>query len=263
MWVTALLLAVFMGACGSGGGAGEAGSGSGPVQGVQPTAAGAGNGVGGGGRGPEPVALATAGNFAILSVTALTNVANSVVTGDVGLTDVSGSFIKLACTEVTGGMHAIDDKGPGPCTVMDPVMLAQAKIDGDIAYNDATARVPDYTELGDGNIGGRNLGPATYYWSSTVQIPANLTLTGGPNDVWIFQIAQTLGVSPGVQIILAGGALPENVYWAPTHDVELGTTSQFKGVLLPAAAVFMRKGASIKGRLLAEAVHLDQNTIGP
>ena len=142
-------------------------------------------------------------------------------------------------------------------------MLSVAKTAGDNAYNDAIGRLPDYTELATGKIGGLNLGPATYNWSTVVQIPADLTLTGGPKDVWIFQIAQSLSVSPGVRIILTGGALPENVYWAPTHDVELGTTSQFSGILLPAAAVFMRNGASINGRLLAEGIHLDQNTVGP
>ena len=263
-WFMALLLAACVAGCGSGGGSGE--TGSGPDPGPPPTAAGAGTGVGGQGKGPAPVILGTAGNFVILSVNALTNLGPSVVTGDVGLTNVSGTLIGLTCAEVTGVIYDVDNKGPGPCTQMDAAMLAVAKTDGDNAYNDATdaiVRVPDYPDLGAGNIGGLNLGPATYHWSTAVQIPANVTLTGGPNDVWIFQIAETLNVSPGVQIILKGGALPENVYWAPTHDVELGAASQFKGILLPAAAVFMRNGASINGRLLAEAVHLDQNTVGP
>ena len=268
MWFMALLLAVFVAACGSGGN-GEPGSGSVPDPGPPPTAAGAGTGVGGQGKGPAPVILGTAGNFVILSVNALTNLGPSVVTGDVGLTNGSGDLIALTCAEVTGGtgvIYAVDNKGPGPCTVMDPAMLAIAKTDGDNAYIDATdasVRVPDYIGLGAGDIGGLNLGPATYQWSSGVVIPANVTLTGGSNDVWIFQIAETLNVSAGVRIILKGGALPENVYWAPAHDVELGAASQFKGILLPAAAVFMRNGASINGRLLAEDVHLDQNTVGP
>jgi hypothetical protein len=66
-----------------------------------------------------------------------------------------------------------------------------------------------------------------------------------------------------VQILLKGGALAQNVYRAPTRDVQLGSTSQFKGVLLPAAAVFMGNRASINGKLLAEAVHLGQNTVSP
>jgi hypothetical protein len=74
---------------------------------------------------------------------------------------------------------------------------------------------------------------------------------------------QGLNVSPGVQIILQGGALPQNIFWAPTFTVELGAASQFKGVLLPAAPIFMRTGAAINGKLLAAEVHLDQNTVGP
>jgi hypothetical protein len=124
-------------------------------------------------------------------------------------------------------------------------------------------RKADYNELGAGNIGGLNLGPAVYSWSSGITIAANVTLTGGPNDVWIFRSAQGLNLSPGVQIILKGGALPENIFWAPTWAVELGATSGFNGILLPAAPVFMRTGASIHGKLLAAEVHLDQNSVGP
>jgi hypothetical protein len=143
----------------------------------------------------------------------------------------------------------------------DAPLLTVAKSDGDDAFNNSFARLPDYSELGGGDLGGRNLGPATYHWSTPVQILSDLTLTGGPNDVWIFQMEQFLTVSSGVQIILSGGALPQNVFWAPTFAVELGQASQFKGILLPAAPVFMRSGASIIGRLLAEAVHLEKNTV--
>jgi len=52
-----------------------------------------------------------------------------------------------------------------------------------IAYTDANSRAPDYTELGAGNIGGLNLGPATYKWGTGVLISTNVTLTGGANDV--------------------------------------------------------------------------------
>jgi len=58
------------------------------------------------------------------------------------------------------------------------------------AYTDAAGRAADYTEVGAGNIGGMTLPPATYKWGTGVSIPTNVTLNGGPNDVWIFQIAQ-------------------------------------------------------------------------
>jgi hypothetical protein len=145
---------------------------------------------------------------------------------------------------------------------MDATRLTAAIGAKGTAYTDAAGRAPDYTELGAGNIGGLNLGPATYKWSSAVLIPTDVTLTGGPNDVWIFQIAQGLTVSSGVHIILAGGALPKNVFWQTFGAADLGTTSQFNGVILSQTSIAMKTGASIEGRLLAGTqITLDQNTV--
>ena len=258
MWFMAMLLAALVAGCGSGKGEND-GSVPGPDP-NPPTAAGAGTGVNGAGRGPAPVVLGTAGGFAILSVATLSNTGPSVVTGNVGLTHASGSAIGLSCAEVNGTIYRIDTTGPN-CMQTNAALLSGAKADGDAAFYDAMGRSPDYVELGDGDIGGRNLGPATYKWSTAVQIPSDLTLTGGPNDVWIFQIDQQLVVGPGVRIILRGGALPQNVYWAPTAQVNLEAGAQFNGILVPAAPVFMQAGAAVTGRLLAEGVHLEQNTV--
>jgi hypothetical protein len=257
----ALLLTAVLGGCGVGGG-GEINSGGSAEPGPPPTAAGAGTGVAGLGRGPAPLDLKTSANYVILSVNALTNQPSSQVTGNVGLTKARGSLIQLSCGEVVGQIVSSDNSGP-PCRVTDPAGLNQGEVDADDAYLDAIARTPDYNELGGGNIGGLNLGPATYHWTTGVSIPTNLTLTGGPNDVWIFQIMEHLEVAPDVHIILKGGALPQNVFWAPTWAVDLGASSRFSGILLPAAPVFMRTGASIQGKLLAFEVHLDQNIVGP
>ena len=253
LWLATLLLAAFLTGCGSGTGE-DAGS-------AELTAPGAGTGVGGAGQGPAPVDLQTAGNFVILAETAITNVAASAVTGDVGLSPASGAGIDLSCDEVTGRIFTVGSAGPA-CRVRDAGRLSAAVSDGIAAYFDAGARAPDYSELGNGSIGGRNLGPATYKWSTGVRIRANLTLTGGPNDVWIFQIApQDLSVGSGVQIILAGGALAQNVYWE-INNADLGTTSQFKGAILADNAIVMGTGASIVGRVLAgSAANLDQNTV--
>jgi Ice-binding-like len=257
VWLVALLLAAIVSGCGGGTGA-DGGS-------AQTTAPGAGTGVGGAGQGPAPVNLRTAGGFAILAETAITNIAASQVTGDVGLSPASGAGIGLSCDEVAGVIYTRDTTGPS-CRVTDRTRLTNAVADGVTAFVDARARVPDYIDLGAGNIGGRNLGPATYKWNTAVVIPANLTLTGGPNDVWIFQIWQldtsvSLSVGAGVQIILAGGALPQNVYWE-INRAELGTTSKFEGVILADNEIVMNAGASINGRVLAgSAANLDQNTV--
>src|SRR5690349_18098687 len=236
-WWVALALAGVVAGCGGGGSDGNGGgngAGNGPAAAgaSTPTAAGAGTGVGGAGHGPAPVNLGAAANFAILAQSAITDVPSSAITGDVGLSPTTGAGIGLTCVEVTGVIHSVDAAGPLPCRVTNPVGLTAAIGDKGTAYTDAQGRAPDYTELGAGNIGGLNLGPATYKWGTGVLIPANLTLTGGPNDVWIFQVAQGLTLSSGVQIILAGGALPQNVYWATFAAADLGTTSQFNGVIL-------------------------------
>jgi len=255
MWMVALLLAALVVACGGGGG----GNGS------QPTAAGAGTGAGGAGRGPAPVDLQTAANFALLAEAAITNLPASSVTGNVGLNPASGAGIGLTCEEVAGVIYTRDSAGP-PCRVIDRNRVTNAVADGVAAFFDAKDRVPDYIDLGDGNIGGFNLGLGTYKWNTGLVIPSNVTLTGGPNDVWIFQIWQSdidlsLSVGPDVEIILAGGALPQNVYWE-INNAELGTSSRFKGVILADNAIVMGTGASIVGRVLAGSVaSLDHNTV--
>ncbi|MFZ3065445.1 MAG: ice-binding family protein [Nitrospirota bacterium] len=260
MWFMVLLLVAFVAGCGGGGD--DNGGGESPAATPSPTAPGAGTGVGGLGKCPAPVVLGTAGNFVILAESAITNVPTSAVTGNVGLSPATGAGIGLTCVEVTGGIYSVDAAGPLPCRVIDPVTLTAAIGAKGTAYTDAAGRAPDYTELGAGNIGGLNLGPATYKWGTGVLIPTNVTLTGGPNDVWIFQIAQGLTVSSGVQIILAGGALPQNIYWQVFGVADIGTTSKFNGVILAQTSITMKTGASTNGRLMAgTAVTLDSNVV--
>ena len=64
------------------------------------------------------------------------------------------------------------------------------------AYTDAAGRTsPAATELGSGNIGGLTIAPGLYKWGTDVLIPSNVTLSGGVNDVWIFQISGNLTVA--------------------------------------------------------------------
>jgi hypothetical protein len=263
-WWVALALAGVVAGCGGGGGSGGNGGGNAPAAmgAGTPTAAGAGTGVGGAGHGPAPVNLGAAGNFVILAESAITDVPASAVTGNVGLSPLSGTGIGLTCAEVTGVTYSVDAAGPLPCRVTDATLLTAAVGAKGTAYTDAQGRAADYTELGAGNIGGLNLGPATYKWGTGVLIPTNVTLTGGANDVWIFQIAQGLTVSSGVQIILAGGALAKNVYWATFAAADIGTTAQFNGVILSQTSIVLKTGASANGRLYAgTAVNLAQNAV--
>lgn len=255
LWILASLVSALVVGCGGGNDYGSASADA-------PSNPGAGTGVGGLGRGPSPINLGAAGNYVILAQSEITNVPTSAVTGNVGLSPATGAAIGITCAEVTGVTNAVDNTGPLPCAVVDTVGLTAAVGAAGTAYTDAQGRAPDYMELAAGNIGGLNLGPATYKWSTAVLIPKSVTLTGGPNDVWIFQIAQGLTVSSGAQVILAGGALPQNIYWATFGVSELGTTSKFNGVILSQTSVVMNTGATMNGRMFAgTAVTLEQNTV--
>jgi hypothetical protein len=131
------------------------------------------------------------------------------------------------------------------------------------AYADAAARtLPNATELGAGNIDGVTIAPGLYKWSSSVQIPTRVTLSGGKNDVWIFQIAGDLTVGNGAFVTLKGGAQAKNIFWQVAGQTTLGTTSSFKGNILCQTLIAMNTGAVLNGRALAQtAVTLQMNAV--
>ncbi len=210
-----------------------------------------------------PVDLASAGKFVILSKTGITDVYASAVVGDVGTSPITGAALLLTCGEVVGTIYTVDAAGPLPCAVTAPSNLGMAVLDMEYAYDDAAGRVgPDFTELGAGEIGGLTLAPGLYKWGTGVLITTDVTLNGGPNDVWIFQIAGTLNQANGMRVTLAGGARAKNIFWAVAGAVTLGTTAHFEGVILGKTMIAVNTGASVNGRLLAQtAVTLQMNAV--
>lgn len=183
--------------------------------------------------------------------------AASYITGFALSADATNVF--STSTQVTGKVFAADYAVPTPSNLTTAVSNMEA------AYTDAAGRVtPDFTELGSGEIGGWTLVPGLYKWGTGVLITTDVTLNGGPNDVWIFQIAGGITQANGTRVILTGGALPKNVFWqvAGGTGVALGTTSHFEGVILAQTAITLNTGASVNGRLLAQtAVTLKSSTV--
>jgi hypothetical protein len=209
------------------------------------------------------VILGVARNFAILSKSGITNVFPSAVTGNIGTSPITGAAIHLTCAEVTGIIYSVNAAGPLPCRVINATKLTTAVSDMQTAYTDAKGRTnPDFLNLGAGNIGGLTLTPGLYKWTSAITIPTNITISGGQNAVWIFQVAGTLNMSSGVNITLAGGARAKNIFWQASGAVTLGTNSHFEGNILGKTGINLQTGASINGRLLAQtAVTLQMNTV--
>ena len=210
-----------------------------------------------------PVDLGSAGNFAILSKSGITDVFASAIVGDVGTSPITGAALLLTCGEVSGKIYTVDAAGPLPCAITDATFLTSAVGDMGFAYDDAAGRVaPDFTELGAGEIGGLTLAPRLYKWATGLLITTDVTLSGGPNDVWIFQVAGTLNQANAARVTLAGGAQAKNIFWAVAGAVTIGTTAHFEGVVLAKTMIAVNTGATVNGRLLAQtAVTLQMNAV--
>jgi Ice-binding-like len=210
-----------------------------------------------------PVNLGSAASFAILSKAGITDVPASKITGNVGSSPITGAAIGLTCPEVTGTIYSVDATGPLACRVTDPTLLTTAVSDEELAYTDAAGRTnPDSVDLGAGEIGGMTLTPGLYKWNTGLSISTDVTLTGGANDVFIFQVAGTLNEAAAKNVILSGGVQAKNVFWQSAGGVTIGTTAHFEGTILGKTAIAMNTGASTNGSLLAQtAVTLDQNTV--
>ena len=215
------------------------------------------------GSGPVPVSLGSAGRFAILSQTGITDVYASAIVGDVGTSPITGAALLLTCGEVSGRTFTVDAAGPLPCAINDAPFLTAAVGDMGFAYDDAAGRLyPDVTELGAGEIGGLTLQPGLYKWGTGLLITTDVTLAGGPNDVWILQVAGTLNQANATRVTLAGGARAKNIFWQVAGAVTIGTTAHFEGVVLAKTMIAVNTGASVTGRLLAQtAVTLQMNAV--
>lgn len=215
------------------------------------------------GNGPLLVDLHKAGTFAILTKTGITDVYASAIKGDVGTSPITGAALLLTCGEVSGKIYTVDAAGPLPCAVTDATRLTLAVGDMEFAYNDAAGRMsPDYIELGAGEIGGLTLAPGLYKWATDVSMTTDVTLSGGPNAVWIFQVAGTLRQADATRVTLVGGALAKNIFWQVAGAVTVGTTAHMAGVVLGKTMIAVNTGASVNGRLLAQtAVTLQMNAV--
>lgn len=213
------------------------------------------------------VDLGSAIDYVILAKTAINNSSTSTITGDLGLSPAATSYITgLALTnaigyatssQVTGKLYAADMAVPTPTNLTTSVnnMIT--------AYNDAAGRtLPDFVELGAGNVGGKTLTAGLYKWTSNVIVPTSITISGSATDVWILQIAGNLTMSSAVNITLSGGAQAKNIFWQVAGQVTLGTTSHFEGIILSQTGITLQTGASINGQALAQtAVILDSNVV--
>jgi PKD repeat protein len=218
--------------------------------------------------GAATVDLGSACNFAILTKSGISTTGTTHIIGNIGVSPIAATAITgfglimnpsnqfSTSSKVNGRVYAANYAAPTPS------MMTTAVSNMQTAYTDAAGRAAGVTELGAGNIGGLTLAPGVYKWGTGVIIPTDVTLSGGPNDVWIFQVAQTLGISSGKRVILSGGAQAKNIFWVVGGQTTLGTYSVFNGNILDKTGIALKTGATLNGRALAQtAVTLEANTV--
>jgi hypothetical protein len=220
--------------------------------------------------GPKPVNLRTAGSFVILTGTGITTTGTTTVVGDMGVSPIAATAMTgfgliadptntfSTSSLVTEKIYAADYAPPTP------TKMTTAISDMETAFTDAAGRTsPNFTELGGGDISGKTLLPGLYKWGTGVLITnSGITIAGGPNDVWIFQIAGDLVVNNGAIFTLIGGAQAKNIFWQVSGKATLGTTADVKGIILSQTLISMNTGAKLTGRALAQtAVTLIANTV--
>ncbi|MEK7075381.1 MAG: ice-binding family protein [Patescibacteria group bacterium] len=196
------------------------------------------------------ISLGTAGNFAVLGGSTITNTGSTVLNGDLGLTPGT-SVTGFPPGTVNGSQHITN------------AVAAQGQTDLVTAYNAASGQTGAVTVSGD--LGGRTLTPGVYNSASSLGLTGTLTLDGegNPNAVFVFQMGSTLTTASGSNISLINGAQACNIFWQVGSSATLGTNSNFLGTLMALTSITATTGASINGRLLARngAVTLDTNSV--
>ena len=217
--------------------------------------------------GLAPVNLGSTAHFTILAGAAITSTGGGAINGDVGAYPIAGAGIGLTSAQVNGTIYETDATGPFGAVIA-PALLLAAKNDLTTAMNDAAGRTPvpadpDHLNPNGGNIGGLILAPGLYKFTGTASITgADVFLTGGPDDVWIFQIADDLQVGSMRNVILSGGAQARNIFWQVGTSVNIGTFAVFKGTIMSNQGIVMMTSSTLDGRALAYTAGITYNGTG-
>lgn len=230
------------------------------------------------------VTLGTAANYVILDEATVTYTPIATVSstakiiGNIGISPAAASFITgfalslpagatySTSTLVSGKIYAPDYAAPTPAN------LTTAVADKNTAYTVAAGMAtaggglaggtPGVECPGAGALGGITLTPGVYSCTVLVTIGSgtNVTLSGA--GVYVIKTTQGFTQAANTQVILANGALPENVFWQVAGAVSIEAGAHMEGVVMTASNISLVTGATVKGRLLAATgVLMDGNTV--
>jgi hypothetical protein len=106
--------------------------------------------------------------------------------------------------------------------------------------------------------------PGVYTVPVDITFTGTITLSGGYDDVWVFQVGRDMTFSGSV--VMAGNAQPCHVFWQIGRDATIASGSAFKGTLIASRDVTLVSGATVNGRIISlnSSLTTDGNAIsGP
>ena len=186
--------------------------------------------------------LSSASTFAVLGTTAVT-CTTSLVVGDVGS---GGTFANTGCT-IAGAMPPATN--PLVAGALADFQSARAALQ---AQSTSCIQMP-------GNLAGKNLAPGVYCLDAVAKA-GTLTLTGSSTDSWVLLVNGAL-TGTSFTVVMAGGALPCNVYWSPTAAATM-TDSAFKGNVLGGAGITITRGTFAGRAFATAAVTMTNGVVG-
>ena len=222
-----------------------------------------------GATGATPVGLGSATNFAYLAGAGLSNTgAGTCVTGDVGLSPISGTGYTgpdMTCTQFVppSQVFKIDAAGPvdPACFVANAGTQVTTPRADQLTVFTHTSNLPGATPLAaDLTTSGTLVAGLYSYPAAATNLSGTLTLDvqGDPNANWIFQASSTLITSPGSSVTfsnlppgVSAAQLACNVYWTVPSSATLDTTTNFVGTILASESISVNNGVTVTGRLLA------------
>ena len=195
--------------------------------------------------------LATAGTYAILAGTGITNAAGvSSVLGDIG-SNPAATFTGQDTLTHTGNLHLAD------------AAAVQAKVDLQVAY-DAAKSVSTTTPIS-GDLIGLTLTAGAYKSAGALSLTGNLIFDaeGNSDAMFLIQVSGALNVAAGGNVTVINGGNIGNVFWQVTGATNLAAGSVFAGTVLAKDAINVAAGATVTGRLLAlgGTVALSSNSV--
>ena len=194
------------------------------------------------------VPLGTAGSFAVLAGSGITNTGATTIKGDVGSSPTPAETGFAACpaadcVTLTGANHT----SPTP----NDAVTVKAKIDLTTAYNYAAGQSSTKVAT---ELANQRLVAGVYSSASgTFQMTGTLVLDGQnkTNGVWIFQTASTLITGGTGNVSLIRGAQACDVFYQVGSAATLGAGSTLKGTILAHDTISLGNGVTVQGRLLA------------